>query len=79
MPDVKISQLPAGSANANAVVPATNAAGTQTQKVTLGAIRDLPHGHAIADVTGLQTALEADKPAAVIFASVTLPSGTAVR
>ena len=58
MPDVKISQLPAGTANANAVVPATNAAGTQTQKVTLGSIRDLPHNHAIADVTGLQAELD---------------------
>jgi hypothetical protein len=58
MPDVKISQLPAGTANANAVVPATNAAGTTTQKVTLGSIRDLPHTHAVADVTGLQTALD---------------------
>ena len=43
MPDVKISQLPAGTANANAVVPATNAAGTTTEKVTMGAIRDLAH------------------------------------
>ena len=58
MPDVKISQLPAGTANANAVVPATNAAGTTTQKVTLGSIRDLPHTHAVSDVTGLQTALD---------------------
>lgn len=45
MPDVKISALPAGTANASAVVPATNAAGTTTEKITLGAIRDLPHGH----------------------------------
>jgi hypothetical protein len=43
MPDVKISQLPTGTANAAAVVPATNAAGTTTQKVTLGGIRDLAH------------------------------------
>ena len=43
MPDVKISELPAGSANAAAVVPATNAAGTTTEKVTMGAIRDLAH------------------------------------
>lgn len=41
MADVKISALPSGSANANAVVPATNAAGTTTQKVTLGAIANL--------------------------------------
>lgn len=43
MPDVKISELPAGSANAAAVVPATNAAGTTTEKVTMGSIRDLAH------------------------------------
>lgn len=43
MPDVKISALPAGTANASAVVPATNAAGTTTEKITLGAIRDLSH------------------------------------
>jgi hypothetical protein len=54
----KISELPAGTANASAIVPATNAAGTTTEKITLGSIRDLPHGHAIADVTGLQTALD---------------------
>ena len=58
MPDVKISELPSGTANVSAVVPATNAAGTTTQKVTLGSIRDLPHTHAIADVTGLQTAID---------------------
>jgi hypothetical protein len=43
MPDVKISQLPSGTAAANAVVPATNAAGTTTEKITLGGIRDLAH------------------------------------
>lgn len=41
MNDVKISELPAGTANANAVVPATNAAGTTTEKVTLGGIASL--------------------------------------
>lgn len=34
----KISELPAGTASASAVVPATNAAGTLTEKVTLGSI-----------------------------------------
>ena len=38
MADVKISELPSGSAAAGAIVPATNAAGTETQKVTIGAI-----------------------------------------
>lgn len=41
MADVKISELPAGTATANAVVPATNAAGTTTQKITLGSIAGL--------------------------------------
>jgi hypothetical protein len=44
MADVKISQLPAGTASANAVVPATNAAGTTTEKITLGAIAALGGG-----------------------------------
>ena len=37
----KISELPAGTANPLAVVPATNAAGTVTQKITLGDIASL--------------------------------------
>lgn len=57
MPDVKISQLPSGTANANAVVPATNAAGTTTQKVTLGSIVGLAHQHTISQVTDLETTL----------------------
>jgi len=44
MADVKISALPAGTATANAIVPATNAAGTTTEKVTLGAIAALGGG-----------------------------------
>lgn len=38
MNDVKISELPAGTADPNAIVPATNAAGTATEKLTLGDI-----------------------------------------
>lgn len=41
MADVKISELPAGTANAAAVVPATNAAGNLTEKITLGGIAAL--------------------------------------
>lgn len=41
MADVKISQLPAGTANVAAVVPATNAAGNLTEKITLGGIAAL--------------------------------------
>lgn len=52
MADVKISALPAGTANANAVVPATNAAGTTTQKITLGAIAALGGGPPAAHVHG---------------------------
>lgn len=70
MADVKISALPAGTANAAAVVPATNAAGTTTEKVTLGSIRDLPHTHAVADVTGLQAALDG-KQASGSYAAAT--------
>jgi hypothetical protein len=51
MPDVKISQLPAGTANASAVVPATNAAGTTTEKLTLSAILALQHNHSGGDIT----------------------------
>jgi hypothetical protein len=66
MPDVKISQLPAGTANASAVVPATNAAGTTTEKITLESIVGL-----IAD----QSLFMADS---VTFNSVTLPNYTQV-
>lgn len=63
MPDVKISQLPAGTANANAVVPATNAAGTTTQKVTMGSIAALgggpPAAHKATHATGGTDALTA--------------------
>lgn len=63
MPDVKISALPAGTANANAVVPATNAAGTTTEKITLGAIAALgggaPASHAASHYTGGSDALTA--------------------
>lgn len=38
MADVKISALPEGTAAAGAIVPATNAAGTTTEKVTIGGI-----------------------------------------
>lgn len=51
MADVKISQLPSGTANANAVVPATNAAGTTTEKITLAGIVGLQHNHSGSDIT----------------------------
>ena len=66
MADVKISQLPSGTANASAVVPATNAAGTTTQKITLGAIA------ALAADQSLNTT------SSVTFNSVTLPNYTQI-
>jgi hypothetical protein len=59
MPTKKISELPAGSASANAVVPATNADGTLTEKVTLGSIAALAPvvaGSGISSVVALPTA-----------------------
>lgn len=58
MANVRISQLPTATAENLAVVPSTNAAGTTTGKLTLQAIVGLPHTHQIADVTGLQGALD---------------------
>lgn len=50
---VKISELPAGTAAVNFTVPADNANGTATEKITLGAIRDLPHMHLHTDVSNV--------------------------
>jgi hypothetical protein len=41
MSNIKISQLPTGTVSRNAVVPATNADGNTTEKVTCGSIADL--------------------------------------
>lgn len=38
---IKISELPLGTANVNSIVPATNAAGNLTEKITLGDIANL--------------------------------------
>ncbi len=81
MPDVKLSALPAGTANASAVVPATNAAGTTTEKITLGGIRDLVHAtrhqtggaDAVANVVNSPTQLSADQN------NYTLPAADIVR
>jgi hypothetical protein len=51
----KISQLPAGTAEANAVVPATNAAGTATEKITLGDIAALAPVSSVNGQTGAVT------------------------
>ena len=55
MADVKISELPTGSAASGAIVPATNAAGTETQKVTIGSVVDLARTNTVtspAEITG---------------------------
>lgn len=63
MSTVKISALPSGTANASAVVPATNAAGTTTEKITLGAIAALgggaPAAHKTSHAVGGSDALSA--------------------
>lgn len=41
MSTVRISELPSGVANGAAIVPATNAAGTLTEKVTLASVASL--------------------------------------
>ena len=47
MSDVKISALPAGTADPAAIVPATNAAGDTTEKVTIGGIVDLARANTV--------------------------------
>jgi hypothetical protein len=47
MADVKISALPAGTADPDAIVPATNAAGDTTEKVTIGGIVDLARANTV--------------------------------
>ena len=66
MADLKVSQLPAGTANASAVVPATNAAGTLTEKITLGSIAALAADQALNTTSN------------VTFNSVTLPNATQI-
>lgn len=50
MSEIKISNLPSGVANAFSVVPADNASGTLTEKITLGSIVQLQHNHNISDI-----------------------------
>lgn len=61
MSTVKISALPAASsANASAVVPATNAAGTATEKVTLSQIASLANGAISAGDAAVTAAASSD-------------------
>jgi hypothetical protein len=65
MPTVKISELPAGTAAATAIVPATNAAGTTTEKVTCQSIANLAPVTSVAGRTGAITLAVADVANAV--------------
>jgi hypothetical protein len=53
MATVKISELPAGTAAATAIVPATNAAGTTTEKITCQSIANLAPVTSVASKTGV--------------------------
>ena len=64
--DVKISGLPAGTASSTAIVAATNAAGTTTEKVTLG------------DIAALAANQSLDTTDNVQFNSLTLPNYTQI-
>ena len=67
MPDTTITSLPAAaSANASAVVAADNAAGTLTEKVTLGQIAALAGGPTVVALTYAST-LNTDASAGDIF------------
>jgi hypothetical protein len=67
MPDTTITSLPAAaSANASAVVAADNAAGTLTEKVTLGQIAALAGGPTVVALTYAAT-LNTDASAGDIF------------
>jgi hypothetical protein len=50
MSNIKITDLPFGTADPSGVVPCDNPAGTVTEKITLAAIRDLPHSHEDNDI-----------------------------
>ena len=87
MPDIAIHQLPpAGALSGGEIVPVDN--GTATVQTTVAAIRQglaaAVHGHAVADVTGLQAALDGKAPlahpsftgAVTMQGNTTLGSGT---
>jgi hypothetical protein len=65
MADVKISELTLGTANKDAVVPATNAAGTVTEKIKLGDIASL-YKPTVVDL-GTDTSISIDASSGDIF------------
>lgn len=82
MSDIAIHQLPAaGPLTGGETVPVDD--GTATVRTTVAAIRQglaaAGHGHAVAEVTGLQAALDARAPLAspVFTGAVKVPAGSA--
>jgi hypothetical protein len=75
--EVRISELPAASANPNAVVPATNPAGTLTSKVTLGDIAALAAVSSVAGKTGAVSLDVADVTDAVATSDARLSDSRA--
>jgi hypothetical protein len=75
--EVRISELPAASANPNAVVPASNQAGTLTSKVTLGDIAALAAVSSVAGKTGAVSLDVADVTDAVAASDARLSDSRA--
>jgi len=75
--EVRISELPAASANPNAVVPASNQAGTLTSKVTLGDIAALAAVSSVAGKTGAVSLDVADVTDAVATSDARLSDSRA--
>ncbi|NYZ17829.1 hypothetical protein HL658_35250 [Azospirillum sp. RWY-5-1] len=82
MSDIAIHQLPAaGTLTGAETLPIDD--GAATRRTTVDAIRQglaaTGHGHAVAEVTGLQAALDAKAPAAspVFTGTVSVPAGSA--
>lgn len=79
MANIKISDLPAGIADANDVVPVDNFDSTVTHKVTLGDIRDLPHTHNHGDVINSVSTLPQLTASPSVGTGYVLGSGNIIR